>query len=209
MTKVSKRSETKEEIANAITHGIGALLAVAALVILTIQADAQHRIGYIIFGIALVTLYLVSTLYHSFTNPKVKELFRKFDHIAIFFLIAGTYTPFCLTILDGWVKWTLLAIVWSCVLIGMVMKWLFIGKFEWLSVAMYILTGWMVIFAIKPIYDFLTFPGFLFLVFGGVAYTLGTYFYMNTRIRYNHSIWHLFVLAGSCFHFFSVLSLVS
>jgi hemolysin III len=122
-------------------------------------------------------------------------------------LIAGTYTPYCLTVLDGWVRWTLLGVIWACAIAGILIKCFFTGKLEWLSVAFYILMGWMAIFVIKPIYQALPFYGFLFLVAGGVAYSIGTYFYMNDRIRFNHSIWHLWVLAGSAFHFFSILSL--
>ncbi len=197
----------REEIANAITHGIGALLSIAALVILLMFTDSPLESGYLIFGITLVLLYLASTLYHSITHLKTKNLFRKFDHMAIFLLIAGTYTPFCLIALDGWLKWTLLGIVWGCALLGIVLKSFYTGRMEWLSLLIYIVTGWMVIVAIKPIYVFLPLNGFIFLLLGGLAYTGGTFFYMNNRIRYNHSIWHLFVLAGSIFHFFSVLIL--
>jgi hemolysin III len=123
-------------------------------------------------------------------------------------LIAGTYTPYCLSVLDGWARWTLLGIIWGCACAGIVIKCFFTGKLEWLSLVFYVLMGWMALFVIKPIYDSLSFAGFLFLLIGGLAYTLGTYFYMNDRIRYNHSIWHLWVLAGSTFHFFSILTLI-
>lgn len=203
----------KEEIANAITHGIGACLAIAGLVILVVfsslKGTAWHVVSFSIFGAMLVVLYLVSTLYHSFTNAKVKKLFRKFDHISIFLLIAGTYTPFCLAILKGSLGWTIFGIVWGCTLLGIGLKAFYTGKNEMLSTLLYIILGWLVIIVIIPLYKVMSFHGFMFLVSGGVLYTAGTYFYMKEKIRYNHGIWHLFVLSGSVLHFFSVLSLLS
>jgi hemolysin III len=198
----------KEEIANAITHGIGALVAIAGLVMLIVLTNVGQEPGYLIYAITLVLLYLASTLYHSITHTKAKNVFRKLDHMAIFLLIAGTYTPYCLSVLDGWMRWTLLGIIWSCALAGIIIKCFYTGKLEWLSLTLYVVMGWMALFVIKPIYDSLSISGFLFLLVGGLAYTLGTYFYVNNRIRYNHSIWHLWVLAGSTFHFFSILTLI-
>lgn len=197
----------KEEMANAITHGIGAALAIAGLVILIVFTNVASEPGYLVYGITLVILYIASTLYHSLTHPGAKNLFRKLDHMAIFLLIAGTYTPYCLTAMKGWLGWTLLGIVWACAIGGILMKYFFTGKYEWVSLIFYILSGWMAIFAIKPIYETLSVIGFVFLIVGGLAYTIGTYFYMNEKIRFNHSIWHLWVLAGSTFHFFSILTL--
>ncbi|MEO5600009.1 MAG: hemolysin III family protein [Cyclobacteriaceae bacterium] len=202
------KTAMREEIANAITHGIGAILALIALVFLIIYANEGSKISFSIYGITLVLLYLMSTLYHSLSRTRAANLFRKFDHMAIFLLIAGTYTPFCLTILDGWLRWTMLGTVWGCAILGIILKSLFTGKFEWLSVLIYIVTGWMVMVAIKPMYEFLSPTGFTLLVSGGLAYTIGTFFYVTKRIRYNHSIWHLWVLAGSAFHFFAVMSLL-
>lgn len=127
--------------------------------------------------------------------------------MAIFFLIAGTYTPFCLNALDGWMCWALLGTIWACAALGIIMKCFYTGKLEWLSVILYVIMGWMGILAIKPMFDSLSLLGFLFLLTGGIAYTSGTYFYVNSRIRFHHSIWHLWVLAGSTFHFFSILTL--
>lgn len=209
--KYAVKTETKpklgEELANAITHGVGVLLAIAGLVWLMLQADDGSFLSFAIYGTTLILLYLASTLYHSLIFTGARKLFRKFDHMAIFLLIAGTYTPFCMTALDGWMGWALLAAVWGFAVLGIVMKSMYTGRFEWLSVSLYILTGWMVILAIKPIYDTLTGTGFLFLVVGGLSYTIGTFFYMSKRIPYAHSIWHLWVLAGSVLHFFSVLTL--
>jgi hemolysin III len=202
----------REEIANAITHGIGACLAIAALVILTvfaaIKGTAWHVVSFSIFGATLVILYIASTLYHSLTHKKAKKLFRKFDHISIYLLIAGTYTPFCLAALQGWIGWTLFGIIWACAVLGTVLKSLRIGKLEMLSTLMYILMGWVVIIAIKPLYDAVSLSGFTFLLLGGVFYTAGTFFFIKDKIKYFHSIWHLFVLAGSTFHFFAVIALL-
>ena len=205
--KSDARPKLGEEIANAITHGVGVLLAITAFVFLLISAEQGSRLGFAIYGVSLILLYLASTLYHSLAFTRARRLFQKFDHMAIFLLIAGTYTPFCLTALDGWMRWTMLATVWGFAILGIVLKSLFTGRFEWLSVSIYILTGWMVVIAIKPIYTFLSGHGFLLLVAGGLAYTIGTFFYVNRRIPYSHSIWHLWVLAGSVLHFFSILTL--
>jgi hemolysin III len=202
----------REEIANAITHGVGACLAIASLVLLivfaTLHGTASHIVGFSIFGATLVILYLVSTLYHSLTHQGAKKLFRKFDHIAIYLLIAGTYTPFCLAALKGWIGWTLFGIVWVCAVIGIVIKSISVGKFEVVSTIMYVLMGWVVIFAIKPLYNSVPAQGFIFLIAGGVFYTAGTFFFLKDKNKYFHSIWHLFVLAGSICHFFAVLALL-
>ncbi len=207
------RQSKYEEIANAITHGIGAALAIAALVILTVfsalQGNAWHVVSFSIFGATLVTLYLASTLYHSFRNEKIKVLFRKFDHMSIYLLIAGTYTPFCLTVMNNWIGWTLFGIVWGCALLGIVLKAFYTGKKELLSTIMYVIMGWAALLAIKPLFNAMSLTTFILLMTGGVFYTAGTYFFTKDKIRYFHSIWHLFVLAGSIFHFFAVLNLLN
>lgn len=204
--------QKREEIANAITHGIGTGLSIAALVLLAIisavEGTASHVIGFTTFGATLVILYLASTLYHSISNEKSKKLFRKFDHMSIFLLIAGTYTPFCLTALPGWVGWTVLSIVWLCAISGIIMKAFYTGRFEGVSTFLYVMMGWLIIPAIKPLYDSVSFQTFLLLILGGVFYTSGTFFFVKDNNRYYHSIWHLFVLTGSALHFFSVLSLL-
>lgn len=201
-----------EEIANAVTHGVGTLLAIAALVLLivfsAIEGTAWHVVSFSIFGSTLVILYLESTLYHSLTNKKAKRLFRKFDHMSIFLLIAGTYTPFCLTVLRGALGWTIFGIVWGSTVLGIVLKAFYTGKKDVLSTVLYIVMGWMIVIAIKTLYVKMTFSGFLFLVIGGVLYTVGALFYSKDKIAFNHGIWHLFVIGGSVFHFFSVMSLL-
>lgn len=205
-------SSKREEIVNAVTHGIGAGLAIAGLVLLIVfaahQGTVSHIVGFTIFGATMVVLYLASTLYHSFTHPNTKKLFRKFDHMSIFLLIAGTYTPFCLTALPGWVGWTIFGIIWSCAIIGIVLKIFFTGHHENISTFLYVVMGWLVIPAIKTLFDSVSFSTFLFLIAGGICYTAGTYFFVKDSKRYYHSIWHLFVVAGSTFHFFSVMSLL-
>jgi hemolysin III len=202
----------REEIANAITHGVGALLAISALVLLIVfsalQGSAWHVSSFTIFGSTMVVLYVMSTLYHSLTHIRAKKLFRKFDHMSIFLLIAGTYTPFCLTALRGWLGWTIFGIVWGCAIGGIVIKAFHTGKAELISTILYLMMGWIIIFFIRPVYEIMSMQGFLFLTLGGVFYTLGAFFFIREKIPYNHSIWHLFVLAGSTFHFFSVMSLL-
>jgi hemolysin III len=201
-----------EEIVNAITHGIGAALSVAALVILVVFAVLKgtiwHVVSFSIYGSTLFILYLESTLYHSIPSGKVKRLFRKFDHMSIFLLIAGTYTPFCLTILRGYMGWTMFGIVWASTILGIVLKAFFTGKRDVLSTILYIVMGWLIVIAIKPMYLSMTFSGFLFLVSGGLLYTVGALFYSKDKIVFNHGIWHLFVMGGSICHFFSVMSLL-
>ncbi len=204
---------TKEEIANAITHGIGTGLAIAAMVVLivfaAIKGNVWHVVSFSVYGSTLVLLYFASTLYHSLTNLRAKGVFHKFDHISIYLLIAGTYTPFCLTALRGWIGWTVLGVVWSCAILGTVLKSISVGKRVMMSTILYVLMGWVILIAIKPLYNAMPYNGFLLLVAGGISYTLGTIFFIRDKVKYNHSVWHLFVLGGSVLHFFSVLTLLS
>lgn len=203
----------QEELVNAITHGVGAALSIAALVLLVVFAaiygNAWHIVSFSIFGTTLVLLYLASTLYHSLRGERVKFIFRKFDHMAIFLLIAGTYTPFCLSALNGWIGWTVFGIVWGSAVLGIIFKALFTGRMEMLSTIMYIVMGWVIVIAIKPLYENVSLTTFSLLIAGGLSYTLGTFFYMKHSIRFSHGIWHLFVLGGSTLHFFSVMSLLT
>lgn len=202
-----------EEIVNAITHGIGTGLAIAALVILVVSAVFKgtpwHVVSFAIFGAMLVILYLDSTLYHSLTNKNVKKLFRKFDHMSIYLLIAGTYTPYCFTALRGPLGWTMFGVAWGCTIVGIVLNALFLKKKSILSTILYFAMGCFILVAAKPLYMAMTFKGFLFLLIGGAFYTVGAFFYVKDKIFFNHGIWHLFVIGGSIFHFFSVLSLLN
>ncbi len=199
-----------EEIFNAVTHGVGTALALAALVILiilsSIYGTSWHMVSFIIYGSTLVILYLGSTLYHSITNIKAKRLFRKFDHMSIYLLIAGTYTPYCLTVLRGTVGWLILGLVWACAIVGIVIKSFSTGKKDKLSTLLYIIMGWVIIVAFKPLAQGMSTLGIVFLILGGLAYTFGTLFYMKDKLKFNHGLWHLFVIAGSIMHFFSVLT---
>ncbi|MEF9935437.1 MAG: hemolysin III family protein [Clostridium sp.] len=198
-----------EEIANAITHGIGVVLSIAALVLLILcgvkYGDVWYIVSSIIYGVTLIVLYLGSTLYHSIPSIKAKKILRIVDHSSIFLLIAGTYTPFTLTVLRGPLGWTIFGVVWGCTLFGIVMKIFFLEKFEKFSTFMYVGMGWFIVIALKDIIKSLPLQGLVLLVLGGVFYTVGCIFYAKDKWPYNHAIWHLFVLAGSVFHFLTIL----
>ena len=202
-----------EEIFNSITHGIGTLLSIAALVLLVVIADvkgnAWHIVSFSIFGSTLVLLYLSSTLYHSFTKEKIKNLFARFDHAAIFLLIAGTYTPLLLTVVRGALGWTLFGIIWGVAITGVVIRSIYLTKFRKLMVGVYVAMGWMFIFAIIPLINNLSGTSLTFLFLGGGFYSLGVIFYVWRNLKYGHGIWHLFVLAGSIMHFFSVIYILN
>ncbi|MFI3257206.1 MAG: hemolysin III family protein [Spirochaetales bacterium] len=195
-----------------MTHGIGAGLAVAALVLLIVKAvfyappgqTAYYVVSWTIFGSTLIILYMMSTLYHALTPRKAKAVFAIFDHSAIYLLIAGTYTPFCLGSLRGSVGWTLFGIIWGLAIIGIVMYSIFGKKARVFSVITYLIMGWLIVFAFGPMRQVLPQTSLSFLIAGGSAYTLGVIFYSLKKIKWMHPIWHLFVLAGSIFHFFAV-----
>jgi hemolysin III len=197
-----------EETANSITHGIGVLFSIVALVILIIQAkrygDIWHLVSYSVYGSSLILLYMSSTLYHSFSNLQIKNLFARFDHVAIFLLIAGTYTPILLTSIRGVLGWTLFGIIWSIALIGAIIRSIFLHRFRKLMVVIYLLMGWMFVLAGEQIYMKLSAASLIFLGLGGIAYSAGVIFYMWRKLPYSHGIWHLFVLAGSVLHFFAI-----
>jgi hemolysin III len=198
-----------EEILNSITHGAGLLVSIAGLVFLIVLSSmygqASHIAGCTVFGVSLVLLYLASTLYHSFSKPNVKRIFKILDHSCIYVLIAGTYTPFMIVMVRGVLGWSIFAIVWFLTVAGIIFKAFFINRFKILSTIAYILMGWIIIFAIKPLLQSLPEGGIVWLISGGLAYTVGTIFYMWKKLPFNHAIWHLFVLAGSVCHFMAVL----
>jgi len=198
----------REELMNSITHGAGILLSITALVLLivfsTSGGSVSHVVSCTIFGITLILLYTASTLYHSFRKPKIKQIFKVVDHSCIYLLIAGTYTPFLLVTLRGMLGWTMLGIIWFLAVAGVVFKIFFVHRFKIVSTIAYLLMGWIIVFAIKPLIDSLPSGGIVWLVAGGLAYTLGVIFYAWKKLPFNHAIWHLFVLAGSTCHFFAV-----
>lgn len=199
----------KEEIANSITHGIGAILSVAALVLLiifsSIHGNAWHIISFTIFGVTMFFLYISSTLVHALREGKAKDLFEIFDHSAIYFFIAGTYTPYLFIIVKGWQGWTIFGIVWGLAILGTVFKCFFVKKYLYTSTFLYLLMGWSIITVWKPIIQNLSLAGVMLLVAGGVIYTVGSIFYMWRGFKYHHAIWHVFVMAGSACHFFGIL----
>ncbi|MDZ5252858.1 PAQR family membrane homeostasis protein TrhA [Clostridium sp. LIBA-8841] len=201
---------TGEEIANAITHGIGAVLAVAGAVLLivfsSLSGDIYKIISFTIFGITLVLLYLGSTLYHSIPNKRAKRVLRIIDHSSIYLLIAGTYTPYVLVCLrDNKKAMAIFIMIWVITILGIAFKTFFINKFEKLSTLLYIFMGWAVLFVVKDLWNAVPHMAILWLAIGGLFYTLGCIFFVLDRMPYNHAIWHLFVIGGSVSHFFSVI----
>jgi hemolysin III len=196
--------DRSEELANALTHGAGmvaSLVATAVLVVLAaMRGEARSVIGAAVFGAALVLLYTASTAYHTVRSPRAKARLQVFDHCAIYVLIAGTYTPFMLTGLRGGWGWSLFGVAWGLAAAGVVFKLFFTGRFDRVSTGIYLAMGWMVVVAIVPMVQRLPGAVLLWLVAGGLAYTAGTVFYLNSR-RYSHAVWHLFVLAGSACHY--------
>ena len=198
-----------EEIAHAVIHGVGAVLAIAGLTVLVAYAtrygDSWHIVSSAIFGSTLVLMYTASTLYHGIPLPRARRVLRIIDHSMIYFLIAGSYTPFTLVTLNGAWGWILFGITWGLALAGVVFKVFATGRFRKLSLTIYLGMGWCVIVAIRPLIETLATGGLLLLFIGGLCYTGGVAFYVRERLRYHHAIWHVFVLAGSTFHYFAVL----
>lgn len=198
-------------LANAITHGVGAALAVVGAVYLiaaSTRGTAWHVVSCSVFAGTLVLVYLCSTLYHSLVRTRARHVFQVLDHAAIYLLIAGTYTPFTLISLRGPVGWTLFGVVWGLAVAGIIFKSLALGKYEVASALVYLFQGWFVILAAHPLLNAIGWHGMMWLGAGGVAYTLGIVFFALDRRRYFHALWHLFVLAGSAAHYFGVLYFV-
>ena len=208
---MSDRPQTSgEEIANSLTHGAGLLASLAALPVLVVAAagrrDPWQLVGGAIFGATLVLLYLASTLYHAVPASRAKAMLRVFDHSAIYLLIAGTYTPFTLGALRGPWGWALLGTIWSLALLGILAKCTLGFRFPRLSTVLYVTMGWLVVVAVHPLVVHVSPAGLAWLVAGGLCYTGGVVFYAtDTRLRYGHALWHLFVVAGSSCHFLAVL----
>jgi hemolysin III len=195
-----------EEVFNSVTHGVGALFGlIGGSVIVTLAAvegNGTDVLACLIYAISLVVLYTMSTLYHAFPFPGVKRLFRIFDHSSVFVLIAGTYTPFMLITLHGQTMGLVIFIVvWSVTVIGIALNVIDLKRFSKLSLVLYIVMGWCIFIAIRPLAEILSTPGIVLLLVGGLCYTIGVIFYVIKKVHYMHSIWHLFVLAGSVLHF--------
>lgn len=198
----------KEEIIHAITHGIGALLSIVGLVLLIVfssfTGDPWKIVSVTIFGTSMLIMYISSTLVHSFPPGKAKDILLILDHSSIYLFIAGTYTPFLFIHLKGTLGWVLFGIVWSIAVTGIIFKLFFVKRFVILSTIFYILMGWLIVFAWKPLTAVMHSHGIALLMAGGIIYTIGAVFYVYKKIPYHHVIWHIFVLLGSVFHFFVV-----
>ncbi|KJR97435.1 MAG: hypothetical protein VR65_23955 [Desulfobulbaceae bacterium BRH_c16a] len=199
----------REELAHGITHGIGAGLSIIGLVFLLIFAirngNAWHIVSASIYGSSLILLYLSSTLYHLLSAPRLKRLFKRLDHLMIYILIAGTYTPLTLVSLRGGWGWTLFGLIWGMALCGLLLELVFKRKIHWISLVLYLGMGWLIVIAAQPLLASVAPGGIVLLVAGGLLYTLGVIFYVWENLSYHHAIWHLFVMAGSTAHFFSIL----
>jgi len=200
--------DPKEEKLNILSHAFGLVLSVVALVLLVVFASlegtAWHIVSFSIYGASLLVLYSASTFYHYSKTPELRHRLNVFDHASIYILIAGTYTPFTLVVLNGWVGWTIFGISWGLALAGVILKLFFTGRFDKISTIAYVLMGWVIVFAIKPLVQNLPIEGLLWLLGGGISYTVGAILYSIKRIKYNHAIFHIFVLLGSFCHFMAV-----
>ena len=197
-----------EEKINIISHGFGAILSVLALILLVFRSvelgTILHLVSFSIFGVSLITLYLASTFYHSATIPKYRLRLKVFDHAAIYILIAGTYTPICLVSLVNTSGWAIFIIAWSCALAGIVLKLFFTGRFKIISTLLYVMMGWLIVFFYKDLINGLNEDGLFWLFAGGVFYTVGAVLYSIHKLKFNHAIFHVFVLLGSMSHFVCV-----
>lgn len=213
MSTVKKRYTLGEEIFNSVTHGVGSLLSIAGTVVLivfsAINSDAFAVVSSAVYGASLIILYTMSTLYHSITNEKAKKFFRIMDHNTIFFLISGTYTPYTLAVLRSPLGWVLFGVVWGAAAIGIVLNSIDLEKFSKISVVCYIAMGWVIIIAVKPLMSSMPFISFALLVAGGIFYTIGVIFYAIKKVKYFHSVWHIFTVIGSALHYFSVFTAIA
>jgi hemolysin III len=199
----------KEEIGNSASHGVGVLLSIAALVILIVNASMEGSaikiVSFTIYGVTMLLLYLASTLFHGFRDGKVKNLFEIFDHSAIYLYIAGTYTPILLCVIEGALGWTLFGVVWGIAIVGILFKVFFVKRFLYTSTLLYVLMGWIIVFAWRVLFHNMDMNGIVLLIIGGLVYTIGAVFYVWDKIPYHHMIWHFLVLLASVIHFFAIL----
>jgi len=211
--KIKERIYSRsEEIANAITHGVGALLSVIAFVVMLFKAYSLGKIPHIlssyVFGISLILLYTASTIFHAVKKGPTKLLFNVIDHSAIYVLIAGTYTPFLLVLFKGWDGWAMLATVWSLALIGIIYKLFFFKRFRTFSTIFYLAMGWLILIRFNVFIHFVPPEALNWLLFGGILYSVGVVFYLLDKVKFSHTVWHFFVLGGSACHFFAVYQYV-
>ncbi len=202
---------TLEEVLSAVSHGIGAILSIVAIVVLILSSSFKPKtiVCVSIYSATLFILYIVSTMYHALGINRAKKVFRILDHCSIFILISGTYTPICLLMLDNTTGWILFSVVWTFATIGIVLNAIDLKRFSKFSMVCYISMGWAVVFAMKPLLEVISSKQLLFLILGGLAYTLGAIIYgVGKKVKYMHSVWHLFVLAGSILHFFTIFDFI-
>ena len=199
---------TIEEKINIISHAIGFILSIVAFIFLVIHANLHgnvwHIVSFSIFGASLITLYAASTFYHSAKKSELRNRLNIIDHASIYILIAGTYTPFTLVTLKGTIGWVIFGTTWGLALTGIILKLFFTGKYNLISTIMYVLMGWVIVFAIKPLINNLPLEGLIWLLVGGISYTIGAILYSIKKIKFNHAIFHMFVLSGSFCQFMSV-----
>ncbi|WP_237277229.1 PAQR family membrane homeostasis protein TrhA [Tenacibaculum ovolyticum] len=209
---LNHRYSNTEEKLNILTHGFGLLLAIIALPFLILKSltylELWQSISFIIYSLSLIVLYAASTFYHAAKKPKLRRKLNIFDHAAIYVLIAGSYTPFCLVVLPEQTGWYMFVFVWLFALAGVILKLFFTGRFDKLSTALYLIMGWQVVFLIKPLMNNLSYDGLFYLMAGGVFYTVGAILYSIKKIPYNHAIFHVFVLLGSFSHFWAIYKYV-
>lgn len=206
--KAVKFYSPEEEKINVVSHGLGLLMSVVALVMLILKSveseDAYRIVSFTVYGASLVVLYAASTIYHRSTVPAIRTRLNVFDHAAIYVLIAGSYTPFTLVTLNGTTGWLLFGVAWGAALIGVVLKLFFTGRYNILSTVMYVAMGWLIVFAAQPLMDSLDASGLWWLLFGGISYTVGAVLYSLKGMKYNHATFHIFVLIGSFCHFVAI-----
>ncbi|MEG0767253.1 MAG: hemolysin III family protein [Clostridia bacterium] len=208
MDRSVKLQTNGEEIFNAISHGIGALLAIVATVLLILRAvrtsDTLGLLSVIVFGITLFLLYIMSTLYHAIAHTGAKRILRIFDHVSIFLLIAGTYTPFTLISLRGWIGYTFFGVIWGVALLNIVLSAISLQKFKVLAMVSYVAMGWVIVLAMPKLIAQMGWIGILYVFLGGLAYTVGILFYSRKKQYFAHAIWHIFVLMGSVLHYIAI-----
>lgn len=210
---MTRKQSLEEEFANSITHGFGILFSIVAISLLVtfsiLKGSSIYIVSCSIFGASILLLYTFSTLYHAFQEEKIKSWLRTFDHIGIYFLIAGTYTPFLLLAVGGTLGWIYFGIIWGLTLVGTIFKIFYTHRFKLFSLMLYLGMGWMGVFLVKPLMQTLDNTSLLMIAIGGIAYTIGTIFYSRPQMRFAHTIWHLFVLAGTICHFIAILHMLT
>lgn len=198
----------EEEKLNVISHGFGFVLSILGLILLILRAnelgEIVHLVSFSIFGASMILLYAASTFYHSAKDTRVRYRLNILDHASIYVLIAGTYTPFALVTISGFTGWLMFGVIWGMALAGMILKLFYTGRYQTISTIMYVVMGWIVVFAIKPLIDNLSFYGLIWLFTGGISYTLGAVLFSLDKLKFNHAIFHMLVLFGTFCHFLSI-----